>query len=54
LRFIGDVDDVVAHEIASMLGRVRRQPFELRIEDLNPSAGASRARSWRRSDRRRP
>src|SRR5262245_46235306 len=34
LRFIGDVDDVVAHEIASMLGRVRREAFELRIEDL--------------------
>src|SRR5262249_56211871 len=34
LRFIGDVDDVVAHEIASMLGRVRRQAFELRTEDL--------------------
>src|SRR5512134_2122382 len=34
LRFIGDVDDVVAHEVASMLGRVRREAFELRVEDL--------------------
>ena len=39
LRFIGDVDDVVAHEIASMLGR--------------HSAGASLARSWPRSGRLR-
>ena len=34
LRFIGDVDDVVAHEVASLLGRVRRGSFELRVEDL--------------------
>ena len=26
LRFIGDVDDDVAHEVASLLGRVRRGP----------------------------
>ena len=34
LRFIGDVDDTIAHEVASMLGRVRRAAFELRVEDL--------------------
>src|SRR3974390_1409610 len=39
LRFIGDVDDVIAHEVASLLGRVRRQPFELRIEDLTSFGG---------------
>ena len=39
LRFIGDVDDVVAHEVASLLGRVRRQPFELRIEELKSFGG---------------
>jgi 2'-5' RNA ligase len=39
LRFIGDVDDAVAHEIASMLGRVRRQPFELRLEGLSSFGG---------------
>ena len=27
LRFIGDVDDVIAHEVASLLGRVRRDPL---------------------------
>src|SRR4030088_3454196 len=39
LRFIGDVDDVVAHEVASMLGRVRREAFELRVEDLKSFGG---------------
>ena len=39
LRFIGDVDDVTAHEVASMLGRVRREPFELRVEDLKSFGG---------------
>src|SRR5262249_51953071 len=39
LRFIGDVDDVTAHEVASMLGRVRREPFELRAEDLKSFGG---------------
>jgi 2'-5' RNA ligase len=34
LRFIGDVDDVVAHEIVSLLGRVRRGAFELRLDGL--------------------
>src|SRR5712692_3969934 len=39
LRFIGDVDDIVAHEVASLLGRVRRRPFELRVEDLKSFGG---------------
>jgi 2'-5' RNA ligase len=39
LRFIGDVDDVVAHEVASMLGRVRRGAFELRVEELKSFGG---------------
>jgi len=34
LRFIGDVDDTTAHEVASMLGRVKRGPFELHMEGL--------------------
>ena len=34
LRFIGDVDDVTAQEVASMLGRVRRGAFELHLEGL--------------------
>jgi len=39
LRFIGDVDDAIAREIASMLGRVRRGAFELRLEDLKSFGG---------------
>src|SRR5436305_11719260 len=39
LRFVGDVDDTMAHEIASVLGRVRRQPFELRVEELKSFGG---------------
>jgi len=35
LRFIGDVDDVVAHEVASLLGKVRRGAFELRLDGLS-------------------
>src|SRR5580704_731796 len=34
LRFIGDIDDALAGEIAGMLGRVHRGTFELRIEGL--------------------
>jgi 2'-5' RNA ligase len=39
LRFIGDVDDMVAHEVASMLGMVRRTPFELRFAALSSFGG---------------
>jgi RNA 2',3'-cyclic 3'-phosphodiesterase len=34
LRFIGDVDDTVAQEVASLLGRVRRGAFDLHFEGL--------------------
>jgi 2'-5' RNA ligase len=39
LRFIGDVDDVTAHEVASLLGRVRRQALELRFAELSAFGG---------------
>jgi 2'-5' RNA ligase len=39
LRFIGDVDDVVAQEVASMLGVVRRTEFELRFDALTSFGG---------------
>lgn len=39
LRFIGDVDDMIAHEVVSMLGRVRRGAFELRFEGLSSFGG---------------
>ena len=43
LRFIGDVDDDMAHEVESLLGRVRRGRFELRIEGLT-SFGSKKPR----------
>jgi 2'-5' RNA ligase len=39
LRFIGDVDDVTAHEVASLLGRIQRGTFELRMEGLTSFGG---------------
>lgn len=43
LRFIGDIDDRLARDIAFMLGDVDRPPFELRLEGLSSLGGASRA-----------
>jgi 2'-5' RNA ligase len=34
LRFIGDVDDAMAHDIASLLGQIRRSGFEVRLNGL--------------------
>jgi 2'-5' RNA ligase len=39
LRFIGDIDDALAREIAAMLDRVRRYAFELRFEGLSSFGG---------------
>ena len=39
LRFIGDVDDVVAREAAFILGQVRRSSFEVRLDGLSSFGG---------------
>jgi 2'-5' RNA ligase len=39
LRFIGDVDDSLAHEVASLLGQVRRKALELRLDSLSSFGG---------------
>jgi len=39
LRFIGDVDDVTAHEVADMLGRIKRGGFDLHMEGLTSFGG---------------
>lgn len=39
LRFIGDVDEMVAQEVALMLGRVRRDTFDLHLEGLTSFGG---------------
>jgi 2'-5' RNA ligase len=44
LRFIGDIDDAMALEVASLLGRVRRRPFRLQFSGLS-SFGGNKPRS---------
>jgi 2'-5' RNA ligase len=44
LRFIGDVDDDIAQEIAWLLGKVRRRDFELKLDGLL-SFGGKRPRA---------
>jgi 2'-5' RNA ligase len=39
LRFIGDVDDPTAREVASLLGKVRRGAFSLKFESLDAFGG---------------
>ena len=39
LRFVGDVDDITAREVASLLSRVRRTPFDLRFDALSSFGG---------------
>lgn len=39
LRFIGDIDDMMAREVAQILGQVRRGGFELRIDGLSSFGG---------------
>jgi RNA 2',3'-cyclic 3'-phosphodiesterase len=39
LRFIGDIDDALARDIAGLLGKVRRRPFEVRLDGLTSFGG---------------
>jgi 2'-5' RNA ligase len=39
LRFIGDIDDALAGEIALLLGQVRRGRFEMRLNGLSSFGG---------------
>jgi 2'-5' RNA ligase len=39
LRFIGDVDDVIAREVTFMLGRVRRGGFQLQLDGVSSFGG---------------
>ncbi|RTL74333.1 MAG: RNA 2',3'-cyclic phosphodiesterase [Bradyrhizobiaceae bacterium] len=39
LRFIGDIDDYVAREIAGTLERVDRKPFEVTVQGLSSFGG---------------
>jgi 2'-5' RNA ligase len=44
LRFIGDIDDLLAQEIAMLLSKVRRRSFDLRLDGL-ASFGGRRPRA---------
>src|SRR5437879_11974182 len=39
LRFIGDIDGASANEIASMLFRINRKPFEVKVQGLSTFGG---------------
>ena len=39
LRFIGDIDGIAANEIASMLFRINRKPFEVALQGLSSFGG---------------
>ena len=39
LRFIGDIDGVAANEIASLLFRINRKPFEVAVQGLSSFGG---------------
>ena len=39
LRFIGDIDDRLAQDIASLLDGVRKRPFDVRFEELASFGG---------------
>ncbi len=39
LRFIGDIDDALARDIAGLLGRVQRPTLELRLDGLSAFGG---------------
>lgn len=44
LRFVGDIDGRTAHEIAAILDKVRRRPFQLQIDGIR-SLGSRRPHS---------
>ena len=39
LRFIGDVDETIAREAAFILGQVRREAFEIKLDSLSAFGG---------------
>jgi len=47
LRFIGDIDGVAANEIASLLFRINRKPFDVALQGLSSFGGKKAARSGR-------
>ena len=52
LRFIGDIDDRLAHDIASLLDGVRRRSFDVRFGELDGVRRAQAARDRRQRSSR--
>src|ERR1700755_1830987 len=54
LRFIGDIDGISANEIASMLFRVNRKPFEVKLPGLTSFGGKNQRAGVASVDDSRP
>jgi 2'-5' RNA ligase len=48
LRFIGDIDDRMADEVADALGRIRRDPVEIRLNGLGSFGNGKPHAVWAR------
>ena len=48
LRFIGDIDDRTADEVADALSRVRREPIEIRLSGLGSFGNGKPHAVWAR------
>ena len=48
LRFIGDIDDAMAADIADLLGSVQRQAFSLKLDGLGSFGGKRPRAIWAR------
>ena len=46
LRFIGDIDGMSANEVATMLFRVNRKPFEVKVQGLQSFGGRGTRARW--------
>ncbi|GAA0785593.1 RNA 2',3'-cyclic phosphodiesterase [Roseibium denhamense] len=50
LRFIGDIDDRTAYEVAAGLDRIRREPVEIRLNGLGSFGNGKPHAVWARVD----
>src|ERR1700744_2170635 len=54
LRFIGDIDGMYANEVSSMLFRVNRKPFEVKLRGLTSFGGKKPRAVVADTDRSKP
>ena len=48
LRFLGDIDVDIAHDVADLLARVRRRAFSLAVDGLGSFGGSKPRQVWAR------